>query len=41
MPQSLVLSDYALVALATSEGLSILTELIKFLKPWHDVSKYA
>lgn len=40
MPESLVLPDCCLVALATSERLSNLTKLIKFLEPWHGVSKY-
>ena len=41
MPESLVLPDCCLVALAKSEGLLNLTELIKFLEPWHGVSKHA
>lgn len=41
MPESLVLPDCCLVALAKSEGLLNLTELIKFLQPWHGVSKHA
>ena len=41
MLKSLVLPYCCLVALAKSEGLSNLTELIKFLEPWHSVSKHA
>ena len=41
MPESLVLPNCCLVALAKSEGLSNLTELIKFLEPWHSVFKHA
>lgn len=39
MPESLILRDCCLVALAKSEGLLNLTELINFLKPWHGVFK--
>lgn len=41
MSESLVLSDCCLVPLAKSKGLSNLMELIKFLKSWHNISKYA
>lgn len=41
MPENLVLPDCCLVALAKSEKLSNLTELIKFLEPWHSISKHA
>ena len=41
MLESLVLPDCFLVALAKSDRLSNVTELIKFLEPWHGVSKHA
>ena len=41
MPESLVMPDCCLIALAKSRGLLNFTELIKFLEPWHDVSKHA
>ena len=33
--------ECCLVALVKSEGLLNITELIEFLEPWHDISKYA
>lgn len=42
MPEGLTMPDNCLVALAKSGGLlATLTQLIKFLEPWHGVSKYA
>ena len=41
MPESLIMPDCCLVALAKSERLLNLTELIEFLEPWHGVSKHA
>lgn len=41
MPESLIMPNCCLVALAKSEGLLNLTELIKFLELWHDISKQA
>ena len=32
--------DYCLITLAKSEELWNLIELIKFLKPWYNISKY-
>ena len=40
-PKNLILSDCCLIALAKSKRLSNLTELIKFLKPWHGIFKHA
>lgn len=40
MPESLIMPDYCLVALAKSERLLNLIELIEFLEPWHDISKH-
>ena len=41
MPKSLIIPDCCLVALAKSEGLLNLTELIEFLEPWHNIFKHA
>lgn len=42
MPEGLIMPDDCLVALAKSGGLlATLIQLIKFLEPWHGVSKYA
>lgn len=42
MLEGLIMPDNCLVALAKSGGLlATFTQLIKFLEPWHGVSKYA
>lgn len=41
MPESFIMLDCCLVALAKSEGLLNLTKLIEFLEPWHGISKHA
>lgn len=41
MPKGLIMPNDCLIALAKSDGLlATLSQLIKFLEPWHGVSKY-
>ena len=41
MPESLVILDCCLIALAKSGRLLNFTKLIKFFEPWHGISKHA